>query len=77
MLRREEERLTHLKECRFSETPFYEGFMILDEKGDLFCIADIKGRQVIIPDTNGGSHHYPTPEHTTTGMIAPTFKGET
>ena len=74
MLKREEKRLTHLKEYRFSETLFCEGFKILDEKGNLFCIADIKGRQVIIPDINGGSHHYPSPEHTTTGMTAPAFK---
>jgi len=73
MLKKEEERLTHLKECRFSETLFKVGFKILDEKGNLFCIADVKGKQVIIPDIKGGLHHYPSPMYVATGIIAPSF----
>jgi len=69
-MKKEEERLKNLKECRFSETLFCVGFKILDEKGNMFCIADVKGGQVIIPDINGGLHHYPTPMHTSTGMVS-------
>ena len=73
MMRNEEKRLAAMPEQNF--TIFYEGILcdgvkIMSPKGTLFCIVDFGHNQVIIPDTNGGLHHYPTPQHTR-GMIAP------